>query len=299
LIVYIVQEHGPVAIEELRAELERLWAAEDTAWVWSPEARRNVVMALYDAGASDEWTRAQLESIASTMLDGKDISGKVDECEAHAKAWCTLGDDEEAVEELKRLVSVSFGVGYRKDYQMDQWVEWLDRVVALDPDKVGERISLFAAAIAATEETTEGRGTRSAALALIESCVPVSPRRAVALIHWFEKYEAGPLLLPVDRGGIIRFRRLTDQAIYEILKRLAARAGVEHITARDLRRTLVVALIASGLDLQAVQKRVGHASWMTTAMYQSIVKRRDLPRSAPLEVPYVPPKQRRVKRDGT
>jgi len=188
LIVDVVQEHGPIAIEGLRTELERLWAAKETAWVWKPEARRNVVMALYDAGASEEWTRAQLESIASTMLDGKDITGKVDECEAQAKAWRTLGDNQKSVEELKRLVSVSFGVGYRKDYQMDHWVEWLNRVLALEPDKVGKRISLFAASIAATEETTEGRGTRSAALALIESCVSVSPRRAVALIHWFEKY---------------------------------------------------------------------------------------------------------------
>ncbi|MDY7107966.1 MAG: site-specific integrase [Planctomycetota bacterium] len=129
--------------------------------------------------------------------------------------------------------------------------------------------------------------------------LPASARKAVNAWLDVRGDEPGPLLLPVDRGGIIRFRRLTDQAIYEILKRLAARAGVEHITARDLRRTFVVALIASDLDLQTVQKRVGHASWMTTAMYQSIAKRRDLSRSVPLEVPYVPPKQRRAKRHGT
>jgi hypothetical protein len=71
---------------------------------------------------------------------------------------------------------------------MNVWVEWLDRALPLDPAKVGERVSLFAASIAGTEESTEGRGTRSAAIALIKSCVPVSPRRSIKLIHWFEKY---------------------------------------------------------------------------------------------------------------
>jgi|GEM_PF-1893458 len=188
LIVEVVKEHGPVALEELRAEFERLWTDKETQLAWWPEAKRIVVMALYDAGISEEWTRGQLAVIAGTMLEGKDVAGKIAECEHQAEAWHALGDDEAAINELRRLVSVSFGVGHRKDYQMDEWVEWLDTVLPLDPAKVGERISLFAASIAGTEETTEGRGTRIASIALIKRCVPVSPRRAVGLIHWFEKY---------------------------------------------------------------------------------------------------------------
>lgn len=186
LIIEVVKEHGPVALEELRAELERLWADKETQW--SPAAKRNVVMALYDAGIAEEWTRGQLAVIADTMLEGNDIAGKVAECERQAEAWTALRDGEAANKELRRLVSVSFGVGYRKDYQMDDWVEWLDTVLPLDPTKVGERISIFAASIAGTEETTEGDGTRMAATALIKSSVPVSPRRAIRLFHWFEKY---------------------------------------------------------------------------------------------------------------
>ncbi|MGP1272742.1 MAG: ATP-binding protein [Phycisphaerales bacterium] len=188
LIVEVVKEHGPAALEELRAEFEQLWTDKETQWAWSPEARRNVVMELYDAGLAAEWTRAQLETIADTMLEGKDVAGKIGECERQAEAWADLGDRDAAILELRRLVSVSFGVGYRKDYQMDEWVEWLDTVLPLDPAKVGERLALFAASIAGTEETTEGRGTRTAAIALIRSCVPASPLRAVRLIHWFEKH---------------------------------------------------------------------------------------------------------------
>lgn len=188
LIVEVVNEHGPVALEGLRAELERLWTDKETQWAWLSEARRNAVMALYDAGVSEEWTRSQLAAIADTMLEGKDVAGKITESARQAEAWVALGDKDAAINELRRLVAVSFGVGYRKDYQMGEWVEWMDAVLPLDPAKVAERVSLFAASIAATEETTEGRGTRAAAIALIKSCIAVSPRRAVALIHWFEKY---------------------------------------------------------------------------------------------------------------
>lgn len=188
LLVDVVHEHGPDAVEALRAEMERLWNDKGTAWVWATDARRNVVMALFDAGVPEEWAKKQLEDIGQTMLANQDVSGKVDQCEAQAKAWRVLDNDDAAIAELKRLVSVSFGVGYRKDYQMDEWVAWLEKVLSLELAKVPERIALFAAAIAATEETTEGRGTRTAALALIKCCVPVSPRRAVALIHWFETY---------------------------------------------------------------------------------------------------------------
>ena len=188
LMVEVVKEHGPEAIDALRAELERLWKDKATRNAWSSDAKRNIVLELYDAGVSEEWVRQQLNDIAETMLGGKDISGKIDECKRQSEAWEALGQQDAAVKELQRLVSVSFGVGYRKDYQMDEWVEWVARVLPLDPAKIGERVALFAASIASTEETTEGRGTRFAALALIRACVPVSPQRAVALIHWFEKY---------------------------------------------------------------------------------------------------------------
>jgi integrase len=99
--------------------------------------------------------------------------------------------------------------------------------------------------------------------------------------------EPGPLFLPITRGGRIDMRQMTDQAIYSILARLSERANVQHMTTRDLRRTYVVGLIASGKSIEATQAAVGHAHWLTTAMY------RDLGQSASeswprgVEIPYV------------
>ncbi len=82
--------------------------------------------------------------------------------------------------------------------------------------------------------------------------------------------EPGPLLLPVNKSGVIAHRRLTDQAIYDIVRRLAVRADVPHITTRALRRTLVASLIARKVPLEHVQRLIGHASWVTTESYREL-----------------------------
>jgi integrase len=102
--------------------------------------------------------------------------------------------------------------------------------------------------------------------------LPKAARNAVADWLGVRTAQPGPLLLPVDRGGIIRFRRMTDQAIYDIFGRLAARAGEPGLTLRDLRRAYVVSLIRAGKPLEDVQYLVGHASWFTTAAYGSMLE---------------------------
>jgi len=81
--------------------------------------------------------------------------------------------------------------------------------------------------------------------------------------------DAGALLLPVDKGGTMRLRRLTDQAIYSIMQRMSERAKIKPVTTRDLRRTCVTHMIAAGMSLERVRMSVGHLSWLTTAAYQS------------------------------
>ena len=97
-----------------------------------------------------------------------------------------------------------------------------------------------------------------------------SARRALSAWLAVRTAEPGPLLLPVDRGGLIRFRRMTDQAIYSIFGRITARAGSPELTLRDLRRAYVVSLIRANKPLEEVRYLVGHASWFTTAAYRDL-----------------------------
>ena len=48
-----------------------------------------------------------------------DVIGRIEECMNHAEAWLEAGDHERARHFLELALEVGFGVGYRKDYQMN------------------------------------------------------------------------------------------------------------------------------------------------------------------------------------
>ncbi len=102
--------------------------------------------------------------------------------------------------------------------------------------------------------------------------LPRPARKALADWIRIRTTEPGPLLLPIDRGGLMQFRRMTDQAIYDIFGRIADRAGVKNLTLRDVRRSYVISLIRSGKEPDEVQYLIGHASWFTTATYKELAE---------------------------
>ncbi|WP_437958573.1 tyrosine-type recombinase/integrase [Sorangium sp. So ce119] len=79
--------------------------------------------------------------------------------------------------------------------------------------------------------------------------------------------DAPALFLPVDRLDRVQARRLTDQAVFDILKRLAVAAGVEGLTPHNMRRTFITELLDRGADPITVQRMAGHAQVTTTQKY--------------------------------
>lgn len=65
--------------------------------------------------------------------------------------------------------------------------------------------------------------------------------------------ETGPLFLPINKGGRVMHRRMTDQAILAMLQRRALKAGVGHFSPHDLRRTFISDLLDAGADIATVQ----------------------------------------------
>jgi len=112
---------------------------------------------------------------------------------------------------------------------------------------------------------------------------------ADALADWLgvRSEEAGPLFLPVNKGGVVGGHRLTGQAVLYILRRRALQGGVTRLTPHDLRRTFISDLLDLGADISTVQRLAGHAQVSTTARYDrrgEVTKRRA---SELLHVPYV------------
>ncbi len=78
---------------------------------------------------------------------------------------------------------------------------------------------------------------------------------------------SGPLFWPVSKGGDLVNRRLSTQAVYNLLIKRARQAGINHFSPHDLRRTLAGDLLDAGADIVTVKRILGHASVDTTARY--------------------------------
>lgn len=108
-----------------------------------------------------------------------------------------------------------------------------------------------------------------------ERLVPISP---IAL-SWIQKYDQKvrqPLLL---RAGKFcdelflnsRGRKMSRQAIWQMIKRYAQTAGItKDVTPHTLRHTFATHLLANGADLRVVQEILGHADISTTQIYTNL-----------------------------
>lgn len=101
-----------------------------------------------------------------------------------------------------------------------------------------------------------------------ERRVPVEAP-APFIATWIERRGrgGGPLFVPIGRTGRMAPRRLTDQAVYTILRRIAGVAGVAEFSPHDVRRTFVSDLLDQGADISVVQQLAGHAQVTTTQRY--------------------------------
>jgi integrase/recombinase XerD len=78
---------------------------------------------------------------------------------------------------------------------------------------------------------------------------------------------AGPLFLPITKGGHLIPTRLTTEAVAQILAKRGNDAGVEAFSCHDLRRSFITHLLDAGADLATVQKLAGHKQVTTTTLY--------------------------------
>lgn len=79
--------------------------------------------------------------------------------------------------------------------------------------------------------------------------------------------ELRPPIPPSRKGGVIEQRRLTAQAVLDILRRRCAQAGVPRLAPHDLRRTVASGLLDRGADLGTVSRILGHVSADVTLGY--------------------------------
>ena len=96
----------------------------------------------------------------------------------------------------------------------------------------------------------------------------------------------GALFHPIRQGGNIQHRKMTNQAIYNLLLNHAKQAGIARFSPHDLRRSFISELLDLGADIVTVQQLAGHASVETTARYDRRGERAKKKAIGLLHVPY-------------
>ncbi|WP_072313224.1 site-specific tyrosine recombinase XerD [Agrococcus sp. Marseille-P2731] len=103
--------------------------------------------------------------------------------------------------------------------------------------------------------------------------VPVGSYARAAADAWLVRGRAAfaakgrgtPALLLGARGG-----RLSRQAAWEIIQRVAEEAQVAHVSPHTFRHSFATHLLEGGADVRVVQELLGHASVATTQIYTHV-----------------------------
>ncbi len=113
-----------------------------------------------------------------------------------------------------------------------------------------------------------------------------------AIKGWIEHRgdEPGPLFWPVLKSGKPTKRRISDQTVYDVLRRLRSQTGSKDFSPHDFRRTFVGDVIEAK-DISVAQQLAGHASPETTARYDRRGERAKKEAAEALHVPYRAPRK--------
>lgn len=101
----------------------------------------------------------------------------------------------------------------------------------------------------------------------------------------------GPLLCPVNKGGRVTVRKMTDQSVLYVLRRRGERAGLAAFSPHDLRRSFISDLLDAGADISTVQRLAGHAHVTTTTRYDRRGETTKRKAAELLHVPYAASKR--------
>ena len=113
-----------------------------------------------------------------------------------------------------------------------------------------------------------------------------------ALKDWMKHRGTSPgaLFKRIRRGDHIQKNRMTDQSVLLVVKNRGQQAGLEALTAHELRQSFISNLLDQGAALGAVQHLAGHRNPQSTLRYDRSAERAKEDAARKLMVPYKKPR---------
>ncbi len=225
IIIEVAGRHG--LLERLSETLIHWF--EDRPAQWPPTLRLELADAFRSAGATAPWFRQTLQEWEKAAASSSEpVDTRLEYMAELVFRYVQDGEKEAAQSIARSLIPMAFGVGYRKDYQFDDWVFWLEKALGQrDGDRYTGDAGWLAGVIAAAAPMTEG-APRSAAVRLAPAVVPADPVAAVRIFEYLVRH---------DTIGHL-------DGLAALVGALATHAGSENPAAVDLAADIAAELVA-------------------------------------------------------
>jgi hypothetical protein len=124
---------------------------------WPSVKKKDVLFEFINRGIDKKELIPMILENEKTMFSRMDMAGRVDESRNEVKSWIRIEEPERAKEWMRKAIQESLSIGYRKDYQLNTWMDWLERVNMVEPEKAEERLHLYLSRLSYVKDMTENR----------------------------------------------------------------------------------------------------------------------------------------------
>ncbi len=184
LVIDTLSNFGLNTLKALALVFESEWGNEKVKTFWPSSVRRQIIESLSNHGIDHEWAVKELEKVENGIWEGYNIQGRVEECLKQSKAWLMIEETDHSFNSLEKMLKMSFGIYYEKDFQFSAWIDWLDVYIELYPEKAEELIILFANYIVKISNYAEVDTYNSASNTLLTATFKWNPQKALQLASW-------------------------------------------------------------------------------------------------------------------
>ncbi|QXO95373.1 ATP-binding protein [Methanospirillum purgamenti] len=176
-------------IKVLYLLLDKEWEKPDNEKYWPSLVWENIIKIIYKHSGDKKWCNNKVNLIEESFLSRPekyyDTNQRIHEFYDYSEICAIIKNQLKSLQYLRKTFETSLGIGFRKDYQLNNWIKWLDIINKIDPEQREERTIFFINIISVMHEYVEKNSDLYAAKLLISVTFNWSPEKALILAEWF------------------------------------------------------------------------------------------------------------------